>query len=70
MTIDHLGEFLIGLKPLPLEACTPVLEEAQLAATQLGDSAHHVSADDQLMGARPMARVIREHIAYAAEAEG
>src|SRR5262245_40035669 len=28
MTIDHLGEFLIGLEPLPLEACTPVLEKA------------------------------------------
>src|SRR4051812_21497651 len=27
MTIDHLGELLIGLEPLPLEADTPVLEE-------------------------------------------
>ena len=36
--------------------------QCQLAATRLGDSAHHVSADDELMGARPMARVIKEHI--------
>ena len=28
MTINHLGKLLIGLEPLPLEACPPVLEEA------------------------------------------
>lgn len=28
MTRDHLGEFLIGLEPLPLEAGAPVVEEA------------------------------------------
>src|ERR1700729_886882 len=27
MTIDHLGELLVGLEPLPLEAGAPVLEE-------------------------------------------
>ncbi len=27
MTIYHLGKLLIGLEPLPLEACPPVLEE-------------------------------------------
>ena len=27
MTIDHLGELLVGLEPLPLEDCPPVLEE-------------------------------------------
>src|SRR3954468_16995809 len=27
MTIDHRGELLIGLEPLPLEACAPLLEE-------------------------------------------
>src|ERR1700680_3610384 len=28
MTVDHVGELLIGLQPLPLERGAPVLEEA------------------------------------------
>src|SRR2546427_5094677 len=28
MTLDHLGKFLIGLKPLPFERRLPVLKEA------------------------------------------
>src|SRR4029077_5594255 len=43
MTINHLGKLLIGLEPLPLEACTPVLEEAPrpafaLVAPQLAEA--------------------------------
>src|ERR1019366_2216348 len=43
MTIDHLGEFLVGLEPLPLEACAPVLEEPPgpalvLVAPQLAEA--------------------------------
>jgi len=28
MTLDHLGELLVGLESLPLQACAPVVEEA------------------------------------------
>src|ERR1700720_499574 len=35
MTIDHLGELLIRLKPLPLEAGAPILEEASRPALAL-----------------------------------
>src|SRR5208282_2079167 len=28
MTVDHLGELLVGLEPLPFQAGAPVLEEA------------------------------------------
>src|SRR6266581_577578 len=28
MSIDHLGEFLVGFESLPLQACAPVLEES------------------------------------------
>src|SRR6266480_1978497 len=32
MTIDHRGEFLVRLEPLPLEARAPLLEEAPCPA--------------------------------------
>src|SRR6516165_4687174 len=35
MTIDHLGELLVRLEPLPLEAGAPVLEEAPRPALAL-----------------------------------
>src|ERR1700686_2139835 len=35
MTVDHRGEFLIRLEPLPLEARAPVLEEAPRPALAL-----------------------------------
>src|SRR6516165_5793603 len=43
MTIDHLGELLIRLKPLPLEAGAPIVEEAPrpplaLVAPQLAET--------------------------------
>src|SRR5262249_46956319 len=33
---DHLGEFLVGFEPLPLEASPPVLEEPVKAAIGIG----------------------------------
>src|SRR6516162_11222127 len=35
VTVDHGGELLVGLQPLPLEAPTPVLEEAPCPALAL-----------------------------------
>src|SRR4030081_1134219 len=35
MAVDHLGELLIWLEPLPLEAGAPVLEEASRPALAL-----------------------------------
>ena len=42
VALDHLGELLVGLEPLPLQAGTPVVEEASgpafaLVAPQLAE---------------------------------
>ena len=35
MTLDHLGELLVGLEPLPFQAPPPVVEEASRPALAL-----------------------------------
>ena len=35
MTLDHLGELLVGLEPLPFQARPPVVEEASRPALAL-----------------------------------
>ena len=35
MALDHLGELLVRLEPLPLQACAPVVEEAPRPAFAL-----------------------------------
>ena len=35
MTLDHVGELLVGLEPLPLERGAPVVEEAPRPALAL-----------------------------------
>jgi hypothetical protein len=51
MTIDHLGELLVGLEPLPLETGAPVLEEPPgptlaFIAPQLAKALLYLRRDD------------------------
>ena len=60
MPIDHLSKFLVGFEALPLQTCTPVLEEAARPTLALVVPELTKGLPEQVRRIQPLVR--RQHL--------